>query len=112
MGPIFAKTRKGDVAHLCPPRASIERQTEPARPRWILFPRYLQGLAETRLERLDKSLGFARLAQNAFNYRLLAERGFHTLVGLIEACDCYSLEYGDLDCAITRIAELTADAPH
>ncbi len=110
LGPVFTKTRKGEVAHLRPPRESIQRQSEPARPRWIVFPRYIQGLTETRLAFLDKSLGFTRLAQNAFNYRLLAEPAFHTLTRVVDACDCYSLEYGDLDSAIARIAELSHHA--
>ncbi len=110
LGPVFKKTRKGDVAHLRPPSASIERQREPARPRWVLFPHYVQGLAAPRSVTLEKSLGFTRLAQNAFNYRLMAEAGFHALARLIRECDCYSLDYGDLDSAIAVIDGLSQDA--
>ena len=38
LGPVFKKTRKGDVAHLRPPRESIERQSEPTRPAGSCFP--------------------------------------------------------------------------
>ena len=109
LGPVFPKTRKGDVAHLRPPLESIERQSECATPRWVVFPRFIDGLTKPRLSALDKSVGFNRLAQNSFNYRLLGEIGFRTLTGLIRRCDCYSLDYGDLDSAIRCIDELTAD---
>lgn len=109
LGPVFPKTRKGDVAHLRPPLESIARQAECAAPRWVLFPRFIDGLGAPRLTVLEKSAGFNRLAQNAFNYRLLGETGFRTLASLIRRCDCYSLDYGDLDSAIRCIDELTAD---
>ena len=111
LGPVFKKTRKGDVAHLRPPRESFERQGQAATPRWVVFPRFVEGLTEPRIATLPKSLGFTRLAQNAFNYRLLAETGFLTLTRLVQACDCYSLEYGDLDSAIRIIDALRQDAP-
>ena len=111
LGPVFPKTRKGDVAHLRPPLPSLERQTEPAHPRWITFPRFVPGLRRPQLKRLEKSLGFTRLAQNAFNYRLLGEDGFTTLVRLVRECACFSLDYGDLDAAIALIEEITADEP-
>jgi len=111
LGPVFKKTRKGDVAHLRPPRESIERQTESAHPRWVIFPRFVQGLSVPRLTALEKSLGFTRLAQNSFNYRLMAETGFRALTRLIRECDCYSLDYADLDSAIALIDALSHDEP-
>jgi HprK-related kinase A len=109
LGPVFPKTRKGEVSHLRPPLESIERQGERARPRWVCFPRFIEGLPGRRLARLDRSLAFTRLAQNAFNYRLLAETGFAALAALVRGCDCFSLEYGDLDQALAGIAELSGD---
>lgn len=110
VGPVFPKTRKGDVAHLRPPLESIQRQSEAARPRWVVFPRFIDGLPSPRLVALEKSLGFTRLAQNSFNYRLLAETGFRALTRLIRECDCYSLDYGDLDSAIALIETLSQNA--
>ena len=110
LGPLFVKTRKGDVAHFRPPLDSLQRQREPARPRWIGFPQYVPGLKRPQLKRLDRSLGFTRLAQNSFNYRLLGECGFNTLVRLVRDCECYSLAYGDLDAAIGLVEEMTGDS--
>lgn len=111
LGPLFPNTRKGDVAHLRPPPESLQRQREPARPHWIGFPQYSAGLSRPQLKRLDRSLGFTRLAQNSFNYRLLGECGFKTLVRLVGDCECYSLAYGDLDSAIRLVEEMTGDGP-
>jgi HprK-related kinase A len=112
LGPVFTKTRKGDVAHLRPPRESILRQCESARPRWIVFPRFTSGMQHAHLIPLEKSLGFTRLAQNAFNYQLLGEAGFHTLVRMVRVCDCYRLDYGDLDSAVSALDRLCSDEKH
>lgn len=108
LGPVFPKTRKGDVAHLRPPGDSLLRQREPAVPRWILFPRFTPG-SEARMEPVAKSLAFTRLAQNAFNYRLLGQVGFDALAALIRSCDCWSLVYSDLDQALAHVDALRAD---
>ena len=105
LGPRFPGTRKGTVAHVKPPQKSLMRQTEPARPAWIVFPKYRAG-ASSQLEPIAKSVAFTRLAHNSFNYHLQGERGFRTLVTLIRQCDCYSFEYSDLDEAVDLFHEL------
>lgn len=102
LGPVYPKTRKGDVSHLRPPGDSLARQRDPANPAWIVFPRFQQG-DSIRLQSLPKSEAFVRLAQNAFNYSFLMDRGFNSLTRLVNACDCYSLEYGTLDDAIVAL---------
>jgi HprK-related kinase A len=110
IGPVFAKTRKGDVAHVRPPDESVRRQLEPARPRWVLFPRFISG-ATPRLSRLEKSLAFTRLSHNSFNYKLLGGDAFLRLSALVQDCECFSLDYGDLESAVGLIDELTARPP-
>jgi HprK-related kinase A len=105
MGPVFPKTRKGDVAHLRPPAESRLRQREPARPGWIVFPRYVAGSA-LHIGSLQDSVAFARLSQNAFNYRLLGATGFNALQGLIRGCRCWSAHFGDLDAVVSAIDRL------
>ena len=108
LGPLFPKTRKGDVAHMRPPGDSLPRQQEPAEPRWIVFPRHRRG-HPVRLQPIPASLAFTRLAHNSFNYRLLGEVGFRALAALIRRCDCYSFEYGDLEAATTFLTQLASD---
>ena len=105
LGPLFAGTRKGDVAHLAPTAISLQRQHEEAAPRWILFPRYRQGSA-TRLRPLARSQAFLRLSNNAFNYHLLGETAFVALTRMVQACQCYSFEYSNLDEAVEVLGAL------
>jgi HprK-related kinase A len=102
LGPLFAKTRKGDVAHLRPPGDSLVRQREPVPPRWIVFPRFQSG-QPVELRALPKSQAFVRLAQNSFNYAFLRAEGFRALSEIVERCDCYSLVFGSLDDALAAI---------
>jgi HprK-related kinase A len=107
LGPVFPKTRKGDVAHLRPPAESLRRQGQPAEPRWLVFPRYEEQVrGGAALETITRDLAFTRLAHNSFNYHLLGQTGFEALVGLVRRCECYSLVYRDLDDAIARLDEV------
>jgi HprK-related kinase A len=105
IGPVFRKTRKGDIAHLRPPADAIERQLEPAEPVWIVFPRFIAG-RQLHIKQLRQSLAFTRLSQNAFNYRLLGATGFERLTRLIRRCRCYSAEYGSLSEIVAALDDL------
>ena len=103
LSPTVRDTLKGSVAHLKPPTDSVRRATEPARPRWIVLPRYEAG-APARLEPLPKGRAFMQLADSAFNYSLHGRNGFELLAQIVEACACYELAYGELEEAL-RICE-------
>jgi len=105
MGPIFPKTRKGDVAHLKPPTDSVQRAAEPATPCFVIFPRYTPGQQAT-LRPLAKARAFMKLASNSFNYELLGESGFRTVASLIHACDTCLFHYDDLDRAVQTLDSL------
>lgn len=106
-------TAKGTVAHLRPPRDSVLRQHEPARPGWVIFPKWQAG-AETRLTPRSKALTFMFLAQNAFNYSHLGADGFRVGTTLIEKSACYDFEYSKLHEAVAAFDRLadTADRQH
>lgn len=105
IGPVFTKTRKGDVAHLRPPDDALARQLETAEPKWIVFPRYIAGHS-LRLRHLPPELAFTRLAQNSFNYRVLGADGFSRLTRLIRQCTCFSADYGQLDDIVGALEHL------
>ncbi len=107
LGPVFPGTRKGDVAHVAPTADSLARQHEPARPAWIVFPRFVEGAGCT-LEPVADSLAFVRLSNNSFNYHLLGETAYRTLVRLVSGCERYHLEYGDLASAVAQMEALAA----
>jgi HprK-related kinase A len=101
-GPIFPKTRKGEVAHFKPPTESMQRSAEPAVPGFVVFPRYTPG-QQAVLRPLAKARAFMKLAGNAFNYELLGESGFRTVASLIDACDTCLFHYDDLEKAVQML---------
>ncbi|MHA7816369.1 MAG: HprK-related kinase A [Pseudohaliea sp.] len=107
-GPRYDRTRKGDVVHLFPPADSLRRQEEPARPRWIIFPRYRQG---ARLELTPEAplVTFNRLINNAFNYRVTGEAGFTSTCRLLRNVDSFRLEHGNVEEAVDSIEALLED---
>jgi HprK-related kinase A len=106
LGPLFPNTRKGAIAHLRSPSASVAKLKNTASPAWIVFPRYQFG-AKVNVDTLKKSHAFMKLATNSFNYQLQAEEGFKLLGNIIDKCACYNLVYADLGEAIAQIDQLT-----
>ena len=102
-------TAKGTVAHLRPPKESVRRQHEPARPGWVIFPKWV-ATGPTLLTVRSKEQTFMFLAQNAFNYSQLGADGFRAGIQLIEQSDCYDFQYSKLDEAIAQFNQL-ADEP-
>ncbi|WP_018078257.1 HprK-related kinase A [Thiobacillus denitrificans] len=100
-------TIKGTVAHMRPPRDSVLRQHEPARPGWVIFPQWQAGAPATLSPR-SQAQTFMFLAQNAFNYSQLGVDGFRVGTALIDQAECYDFRYGQLREAVAafdRLAE-------
>ena len=104
----IADTAKGTVAHLRPAAQDIARAGEPAPIRWAVFPRYTPG-SNTQMTPVAKADTFMTLVDNAFNYSLLAQRGFDTLAAVTDRLDAYQLHFSDMEHAITTLNQL-ADA--
>lgn len=103
-------TIKGTVAHMRPPRDSVLRQHETARPGWVIFPKWEAG-ATTRLTPRSQAQTFMFLAQNASNYSHLGEDGFRVGSALIDQSSCHDFRYSKLDEAIAAFDQLAADTP-
>jgi len=100
-------TIKGTVAHMRPPRDSVLRQHEAARPGWVIFPKWQAG-APAMLSPRSQAQTFMFLAQNAFNYSHLGADGFRVGTALIDQTACYDFRYGQLREAVAafdRLAE-------
>ncbi len=110
LGPSVAGTRKGTVAHVRAPIASIARAAEPAAIRWVVFPRWVAGAA-LELEPVPKARAFMELATNAFNYEPLGLAAFQTVRQIIDQADCYHLAYSDLEEAVVRLSSLPSAVP-
>jgi HprK-related kinase A len=104
-GPPIATEHKGILALMRPPAASVAAASCPARPRWVVFPRYAEGAAAS-LSRESRGRGFIELARNAFNYGALGQAGFAALADASEGAAFYRLEHGDLDGAIRLLDAL------
>lgn len=100
-------TAKGTVTHLRPPADSVQRQRETARPGWVVFPKWQAGAAAELAPR-SRAQTLIYLAQNAFNYSELGEKGFAAGAEMIGQCDCYDFTYHDLADAV-RIFDRLAD---
>jgi HprK-related kinase A len=105
LGPVFPKTRKGDVAHVAPPTGSTTRRHEAAEAALVLFPQFETG-ARLELEPFPRARAFAKISANSFNYGLLGRSAFVALGRLVQSCDIYRITYGDLGEAIATIDEL------
>lgn len=111
LGPEIVGTRKGTVAHVQPPRHSVELDLQPALARWLVFPRWQAGTS-LQFEELTKAEAFMRLATNAFNYEMHGEAAFESVRDVVAQSRCLALVYSELDQAVdvlTRIAD--ADDP-
>jgi len=104
-GPQIPGTRKGRVAHLRPDAGHLRRMTETARPRLVVFPRYVQD-ATTELSEMPAPEAFTELTHNAFNYVLLGAQGFTAVADLTDMTRCYRLRYSDLADANMRLTDL------
>ncbi len=106
-GDVARDTHKGTVSHLKPSADSALRVTEPACPRWIVFPRWKPDAA-ARLTPHSKAAAFLHLASHAFNYSVLGALGFQRTAALMDACECWDFEYSHLPDALHMFRALAA----
>lgn len=99
MSPPTYDTNKGTVAHMKVACEHVAAFDVPARPRWVVFPRYAAGAPAT-LRARSRAGSMLELGRNAFNYALLGLSGFKVLADVVADCDCYDFEYGRLEEAI------------
>ncbi|MBF0143771.1 MAG: HprK-related kinase A [Magnetococcales bacterium] len=106
-GPLFPKTRKGTVAHLKPPPASVAAMDRSCRPAWVVAPRFESG-AGASLQPMAPEAAFLMIAANAFNYEVQGELGFQAVARIVRNCTIHTLTFGDLSEAVALLAELVA----
>ena len=105
----YEGTTKGTVAFLKAPLDAIEKADYSARPSLLVAINYNPAGILT-CDRLEKAKSFMLLARQSSNYKIMLERGFHTLANFVEASDHYVLTYSDLDEAVESINELSNGA--
>lgn len=100
-------TNKGTVALMRPPGWAVDRVREPARPAWIVLPRYSPGAA-ARFTPIEKALTFMTVAEQSFNYDIHGERGFQALARIVDQCQTLKFEYSALEDAAQQFAALAS----
>ena len=108
-GPVFSNTRKGTIAHMRVPRASLESGDVAATIGTIAFPEFHAGAA-CSIVRVGAADAFMRLAVHSFNYDVLGARAFHMAGALVRSCPCHVLRYGDLADAHAALDSLVRTA--
>jgi HprK-related kinase A len=108
-GPVMPNTRKGTIAHMRVPRASIAGGEAAARAGMIAFPEFEAG-APVSVARIGRADAFMRLAVHAFNYEVLGERAFRMVGELVRRCPCHVLRYGNLGEAHAALDSLARTA--
>lgn len=109
IGPAVHDTQKGSVAHVKPPIESVQRQADPATPRWVVMPRYA-ARKQARLQAYAKGKTFIQLADSAFNYEVHGRQGFDLIGDLVASCECYEFSYSDLEEAVGLFNDMAASA--
>jgi HprK-related kinase A len=99
------ETTKGVVAHFMAPDISMLSSDVPADPAWVLFPKFNPSCSFD-LSVVDKGAAFLDLIDNAFNYHVLNQEGFHALEQCVRQCEMFDLEYNDVDAVIAWLDSL------
>ena len=99
-------TAKGLVSLMAPPADSVARRHEPARPAWVVLPRFKED-AKASLTPADRAPTLLLMAEQSFNYDIHGERGFDALGTLIARCQCLQFEYSALDDAVAVFRQLS-----
>ena len=107
-GPEMKNTPKGDIRHLVPPKAAIDRMGEPARPALLLFPRFGH---EPQLRDMGQSEIFVRLTQASTNYVALGEAGFGALTRFVDRVPARAMDYQSIEQAEKLIESLWSELP-
>ncbi|MDF2177327.1 HprK-related kinase A [Aliiglaciecola sp. CAU 1673] len=104
---VVHDTQKGSVGLLQPPAQSVAAWNCPASPGLVVFPRFNAQAEGGKLQALDKGHALMQMANQCFNYSVLAEQGFKALANHLEQARTFSFEYdGNLEAAIDLMDEM------
>lgn len=101
-------TQKGNVAHIRPPKSSIEQAKIKAKIAAIVFPSF-QGGEKTTLEYIPQTSALTRLVENAFNFDLFGRDGFELLSNIVKESLAYNCVYSDFTDLEPKLFELLSN---
>jgi HprK-related kinase A len=93
---IAKDTHKGDVVHMAPGPQAVQTESETAEVVGIVFPKYNKNVFFDVYD-MDQATAYTALAENAFNYSVLQEKGIKSVVHLVENAASFEVEYNNLE---------------
>lgn len=106
LGPRYEDTRKGIISHAAPPAASRVAARQPARCRWVVFPRF-SASSPPFCDEISRAEAFARIAEQSFNRDRMGETGFRALCAMLDDAHCFDIGYDSTDGALAMVREIT-----
>lgn len=80
--------------------------SRPARPAWLVFPRYNPAGGD-ELQPLGETEALSMMIEQAINLTSFGQGGIEVLIRLVRSCECYRLGASDVKRACTLLSELT-----
>ncbi len=105
----FQHPEDGPMVLVRPPADSVAARTEPAVPRWVVFPSYQPG-ASISTDPMSRADAFFEIQDDTFNYFVLGGAGFDALANLVESVRCVRLTYSRTDEALAFFDALEREA--
>lgn len=110
ISPAYKDTNKGTVSLVRANPESVEMASQKVKQCFVIEPKYLPE-STANLTPVSRGNMFMHVAENSFNYSVLAKHGYDVMTRLIEGSKCYSFVYSRLEDAV-RIFDDLVDAQH
>lgn len=105
---VVDDTVKGSVALFQPPQLSISSAMTAVPAKYIIFPQYRKD-SSLEFTLLGKGRAFLELANQSFNYSILAQDGFDIIAKQMDQVECFEFRYdGDLQQAVKAMDKLVS----
>ena len=106
LGKVYMDTRKGTISHAACPAESIVCAADPARVRWIVFPRFDPD-SRQRCEEISRAEAFGLISEQSFNKERTGEAGFDALCNMLTDAQCFQIVYGSTEAGLQMIEDIT-----
>jgi len=109
IGPRATTQNKGVIAHVRPPRNSVDSMDVIGQLDRVAFIRYQPG-AGVRWEEMSRGAALVGFARQAVNYAVRGRQGFEHVAYLVDNVACGTFTYSSLSDAVSMLARLHAQA--
>jgi HprK-related kinase A len=104
-------TTNSMVAHMRPPRESVRRQHETARPGWFVLPKW-ETDAATQFTPRSQAQALMQVTQAAFTHNDLGEEASRLVSARFDQIPCLDFRYSHLQEAVDAFDQLAHSAQH